>query len=148
MPSIWWFLVFGVTYVIYGRLAGFGRSFQTGDASLFMLVLLVSAVAEGFLVRFSGEKKRKAPRLLGALLAIAVVVCIVANVHFVTNQRRESAPDLDIVQIVVFGLSIYVATFARFALVPISSIFDICKNYRMWNSLGSAMEKGDVHKRK
>ena len=131
LPQFWYYLVFGVPYVIYGVFAGFASSFETGDASLFIVVVLISAMGESALVVVSGERRTEpVPRLWFLLLVLALLGSLAWNLYFVAVSRGSHSSTVDWVQLLAFAVTLNVATWVRFAFVKDSSIFDIRKNYR------------------
>jgi uncharacterized membrane protein len=131
LTSFWYYLVFGVPYVIYGVFAGFASSFETGDASLFILVVLISAMGESALVAVSGERRTEPfPRWWFLLLVLALLGSLAWTLYFVVVSRGSHSSTVDWVQLLAFAVTLNVATWVRFAFVKDSSIFDIRKNRR------------------
>jgi hypothetical protein len=113
-PNLWFILVIGVPFGIYGFLSHFESVFLSGGASLFVCFTIIAALAESIIVLI---QKRQLPG--EALLTYVIMGCLFGwNMYYAVTEVGNHSSDIDVIVFVPFSLGLLFAWVGRWIVDP------------------------------
>jgi hypothetical protein len=112
---VWVTVVAGGSYTVYGLVDGFVEPFKSGEASLFICLLIFVAIGEAFIGLIESKSIRSA--LYAWPSMVVAIFGIVVNGYFVYENRRHGGTSLEWLEIVALYAGATYAAAARFAFV-------------------------------
>jgi hypothetical protein len=128
--GLWFCLAAVAPFVILALIGGWGETFQSGDASAYILGAIVVCVAESIfqqkddnfatLKRYWSKSSHWGPRYSVSLSAFGAIVLFTWNMYFAIHDRHVGTPSVDWVQILIFCIALFSLPGIRFTATPYS----------------------------
>jgi hypothetical protein len=130
-PSGWFFIAIVAPFIILVLVGGWGETFQSGDASAYIVGAVIVCVAESILQQrednfatlkryWNNRRSQWGPLYSVALAPVCGIAIFIWSIYFAIHDRHVGTPTVDWVQILFFFISLPALASIRFTATPYS----------------------------
>jgi hypothetical protein len=134
VPIVWFYFVVGAPVLILGIAGGWGKVFESGDASAFVCGLIIACIGENIITQYEnrysimrrsishlrkiwtseGQDRAQLDTIFYLMFYAAALVLLGLNMWFTVSDKTGSHPPFLLV-LVIFLVSIFLLPYIRFA---------------------------------